>query len=372
MKTLRFAVALIFVSHSTGSQAKPAAEFTTSIIVSQDCIVTGAKPSTNGQAFIGAVAAVLLPMLVEMGIDALTADLKKIRTVKSSGEVYFDLYRLSAKKQPVLRMPGCITAITGEMKPQSRINEAPIRADTPVDAKSSEGTILKRLQDNGVAVDPGKLYSVIEIEVETSADRTAFRYAPRYVRVLKLMPGNGGKAQGLALNLSMSGAGASPNGTVYSLAPVSLGTVNEGLALDRLSDPDKLEQMKTGYLAMPGMSDLSLRAYFQDVITGKTSASYMPSNFKAELVQTQKPSDLAIFVANVLDKAKTKLSDAAGAAIKDMDPFKASQAKLDAQIAVAQARSDLADANAGTSDEKKALAQLKLDKAQAALDELNK
>lgn len=372
MNALRFAVALIFAFTSTVSQAKPAAEFTTSVIVSRDCIVTGTKPSANGQAFIGAVAAILLPMLIEMGIDALSTDLKKVRTVKSSGEVYFDLYGLSAKNQPILRMPGCITVITGEMKPQSRVNESPIHADTSIDANSSEGTILKRLNDNGVTVDTGKLYSVIEVEVETSADRTAFRYAPRYVRVLKLMPGNNGKAQGLVLNLSMSGAGASPNGTIYSLAPVSLGTASERLALDRVSDPDKIERMKTGYLAMPGMSDLSLRAYFQDMMTGKTSGSYMPSNFKAELVQTQKPSDLAVFVANVLDKAKPKLSEAAGTAIKDMDPFKVSQAKLDARIAVAQATADLADANAGTSDEKKALAKLKLDKAQAALDELNR
>lgn len=372
MNIVRLLAGCSLVVSSSLAHTEPKLNITTSVIASQSCIVTGDKPPAGGQAFIGAVAAILLPIVVELGIDALSSDLKKIRTVKSAGEIDFDLYELSNKRTPIRHMPGCITVVAGEMQEQSRINDTGIQGDTVIDAKSDEAAILTRLKDNGVVVATGKLYSVVEVEVETSADGTAFRYAPRYVRVLKLLPGNSAKAQGLALNLSMSGPGASPNGTVYSLAPIALGTATNALALDRVQHADKLKNMKTGYLAMPGMSDLSIRAYIQDIVAGKASGSYMPTNLKAELVQTQKPTDLALFISNMLEKAKPKISETVGTEIKSLDPFKASQVKLDADIAVAQATSDLADANAGTSEEKKTLAQLKLDKANAARDELNK
>lgn len=376
MKLLRLAILFALINPIAAARAAAPAP-KTKIVASGQCLMTAQSGDPKGNAFIGAVAAIVLPVLVELAVDAVVADLKKVRTLSSSGNLEMDLYQTGAgKTYPELQFPRCLTILTGNFADDAAVSLDDVKTDIvdKLDPEAGEDRLLARLNENGIAAAKGGLYSIVEVAVVPSNDRTAFQYEPRYVRVLQLMPGNRAAAQGLVLNLSLSGPGAAPNGTVYSLAPLSLGSVSAGFELHHEStDPvaqRKLAALRSGYLALPGMNDLSYRAYVRDIASGKTGRSYMPSNLKAELVQTQKPSDAALFVASVLDKSKAKTVEKAGTTIAELDPFKASQALLDAKIAVATAASELAEATAANNEPKKALATLKLEKANAALADL--
>lgn len=372
---------VVLSANTYAAPAPPALKAT--IIGSDSCLVTGTVAS-DGHALLPAIAAIVLPVVIELAIDATRDELKKVRTTARSGDVDFYLYKTLAPQAPgpdpkprgwnlrqaslVDQMPKCITILTGSMADQSNAAFKVDHVDTTVGIGANAEVLATRLKANGLDLEGRQLYSVVEIERIISDDGTAFKYAPRYVKVFRMLPGGGGaRSQGLVVNLSIRGAGASPNGTVYSLAPIDLGAVSAGFELHADRDADKMRE--TGYLVMPGMSDQAYRAYARDVALEKFGRSYMPVNFRAELVQTQKPGQTAEFIASVLDKAKPKISEAAGAYIKDLDPFKSSQARYDAQIALATAKAELVEA---TTQAKKDLATIKIAKAQAALDELDR
>lgn len=364
------AAAMTFTTSASAATA-PAPKPKTIVVTGSDCLITGKPQPVGQQNFLGAVLAILGPILVEMAIDGVTADLKKIRTVKSEGSLDFDLWKRSDdKKGLVLNVPPCFTVITGEFEEaRSQQLEDPVVATTLIGPNASEETLKKRLADNGIVAK--EIYHILEAKVVSSEDHTAFKYEPLYFRSVELMPGNGAKKQGLVYNITLRGPGASPWGSVYSLAPISFGEVGAGTELHPTPDAEKLKRLTTGSLVMPGMSETAYMAYFQDWKTGSI-ASFMPANLQAEVVQTKKPSDAALFLAGVLEKAKPKITEKVGAALNPDAAFTATQAKLDAEIALAEADKALADLRAAAAPDAAAIkiAELKAKKAKEKFDNL--
>jgi hypothetical protein len=365
------AAAMTFTT-TVAAAEKPAPKPTTIIVAAPDCLVTS-KPQADGQNFLGAIIAIVGPILVELAIDAFTADLKKVQTVKSEGSLDFNIWKRTAdNKGLVLNVPPCFTVITGEFDgSESGRRSAPVDTSTLVGPDAPPATLTKRLTQNGINVT--RLYSVFEVKVIASDDRTGFKFEPVYFRNVELMPGNKAARQGLVYNLALRGPGATPWGSAYALAPISLGDVAAGTELHMATSKgaEKLKKLTTGYLAMPGMSETAYAAYVQDW-KDKNILEFMPGNLQAEVVQTKKPSDAALFLASILEKAKPKISEKVGAALDPDAAFTASQAELDAEIALAEAKKVLADLKAAATPDQAAIniADLKVKKAQEKLDNL--
>ena len=192
---------------------------------------------------------------------------------------------------------------------------------------------------------------MLELLCKEAVDCTAFRYEPAYMRVFDLMPGNRAKKQGLVYTVSITGPGAAPDGTSYSVAPISFGSVDgefevTDIVLNASEIPQrnpkllpKLAKRKTGWLAIPGISDASKRSYFLNLSNGTAGGSkYMPYRIKADVVQTQKPSNAAKLLAKILSGSKDGLATKVGELVAPSDDFAKGQAKLSAQAAVYDAQ----------------------------------
>lgn len=385
--TKKFAagLAIVAILHATtaGAATPTKAPIKTAIVGSSECLIT-ALPSPQGEkaAFLPALLAILVPVLVDKAIDAVSTELKRVKTDSSTGKLDYELFEYSfpAKNPdgtvpasfPTIRQPMCLTIITGRFSgDRGALRETAVKTDVAIPAGATREVLQARLRDNDYGNLAEGLMSVFEVELIPSEDRTAFTYLPRYYKAFELLPKHGAKTQGVVYNLSMLGSGPTPNGTQYSLASIKVGDVSAGLELPR----NKLAKMETGYIDMPGLSTPSYRAYKQRRALGPDGTArfrFMPVSLKAELVQTQNPSDAAVFVANVLAGAKAKIVEKVGSELAVKDPFVASQSLYDAKIAAATATVELSAARAANNQDAIAVAQLKLDKANALIAELQK
>lgn len=325
----------------------------TLVVIGNECLVTSRTPVAQQQALIGAVAAIIVPVLVELAIDNISNDLKKVRKQESSGSVDINLWQRPEEGTGLaLAMPNCITSLTGDFSAGQSRRLAEVNTSVAVEPGADLETVLSRLAANGIIAT--KLYHVAESQVGWSPDQTAFNLKPVYLKSFELMPGNGASKQGVVYNISLRGPGASPWGTTYALAPVSVGEVSNGFELHlRAADPaqqKKLAGLETGFMTIPGMSEAAYQSYVKDW-SKREIDTFMPANLQIGVVQTKKPSDAAVFLATVLDKAKPKIVEKAGAAVNPDGPFNESQAMLEAEIAWKKAAKAVADANAlGTAD----------------------
>lgn len=360
----------------TSAAAAPVAKPQTLVFTGSECLVTAeAPPPDSPQNIIGPILAIVAPILVELAIDAVVTDLKKVRTVKSEGSLNLNLWKRPDQGSGLLlNMPRCITVVTGEFRSGttgerlSAVNKA-----TAVEDDAPVATLLKRLSDNGIGAT--RIYHVFEAQAVTSGDNTAFNYEPVYFRSEELMPGNRASKQGLVYNVALRGPGASPWGTAYALAPISLGEVESGtrwhLRSTDEAEREKLRKLTTGALSTPGMSEHAYLAYVRDW-NSRSIQEFMPANLQVEVVQTKKPSDAAVFLATVLEKAKPKITERAGAAVNPDGPFNESQASLEAEITLLEAEKALASLEAATPQDAGAIniAKLKVRKAKEKFENL--
>lgn len=344
---------LAAVSLCSYSVEAEAAKPKTLVMIGDECLVTSLTPADQQQALIGAVAAIVVPILVELAIDGISTELKKVHKQDSSGSVDFNLWQRPAQGSGLaLAMPGCITTITGEFSAGESKRLDKVNTTVAVQPGADLDTLESRLAANGITAT--KVYHVAESQIGWSPDHTAFNLKPTYVRTLELMPGNGPKKQGLVFNVALRGPGASPWGSTYALVPIPVGEVTDGFELHlRSTDVNqqkKLAGLATGYMTIPGLSEAAYQSYVRDW-SKRAIDSFMPANLQVEVVQTKKPSDAAVLLAAALDKAKSKIVEKAGAAVNADGPFNESQASLEAEIAWRKAAKALSDATAlGTTD----------------------
>lgn len=370
------------------AEAKPS----TIVIAHDRCVLSDIKPDgAEGSNFFGALLAIVAPVVVKISIDALVAELERVRTVKSTGSTEGYLFAVQPGQRSLTsNMPACITMVTGTFKGNYTRTEVNYGAgnSTLLEPTASVDEILNRLGAH-IALDQrdraAKIYSILEVRIVPSVDNTAFRYQPAYMRVFDLMPGNSADKQGLVYNISMAGPGASPDGTVYSLAPVSFGSVNAGFEVTDTrknaagvvqTDPaltEKLLNRQTGWLAIPGMSEAARASYYRDLSSGLVGGnSYMPITIKAEVIQTQKPSDAALLIAKILSGSRDAVAAEVGKQLAPGDDFADGQALLAAQAAVYDAQAALTAARNAENPNPDTIrsAEIKLEIAQNALANL--
>jgi hypothetical protein len=381
------AVALIF--HASAASAQPAETappVSTRVIAAPNCLVTYDPPPPGAKAFLPGVLAILAPIVVDFAIKAVSAELKKVPVPKkSAGSVDFDLFAASIKAAsfPQLEFPQCFTILTGRFADSQSRKLSSVESRTGVRPGSDRSVLTQRLSDNGIE-GGDQLLSILEVQVEMSQDRTGYRYVPVYYRLFELLPGQSAKKQGVAYTLSLLGPGPTSNGTTYSAANVTIGEVSAPMELHRDMQDSKLLKrlaaLRTGWLSMPELSTPAYRAFqrWRSSNNAQDTATFalMPVTWQAELVQTRKPSQIALLVAQMLDGAKDSIVAKVKEETAVPDAFAESQALLDARIAVSTAELELAQASAATDlppDQKQmkiSAAQLKKQKAVAALREL--
>lgn len=380
------AVALILhASAASAESAKTALPVTTRVIAAPNCLITHDPPPPGATAFLPGLVAILAPVVVDFAIKAVSAELKKVRITKSAASVDFDLFSAGSKAAtfPQLEFPQCFTILTGRFADSQSLKLSTVDSRTGVRPGSDRSMLTRRLSENGIQ-GGDQLLSVLEVQVEISQDGTGFRYVPVYYRLFELLPGQGATKQGVAYTLALLGPGPTSNGTTYSAANVIIGEVSAPIELHRGMQESKLLKrlaaLRTGWLSMPELSTPAYRAFQRwrssNIPREPATFALMPVTWQAELVQTRNPSQVGLFVAQMLDGARDSIVAKVKEETAVPDAFAESQALLDARIAVSTAELELAQASAATDlpSEQKQMkihaAELKKQKAVAALSEL--
>ena len=411
-------------SHASGVlQAAPQkTEVQTLVFTGSDCLLTSDQRPAEVQGIFTVILGFLFPLAVEYAFDAVSEELTKVRKKSSKGDVEFHLWErktasLSAETEeayaalygdqdvpePILnsleyRMPSCVTSITAEFTAdqKSRVLESVAR-QSAVKADPAANDLRQRLADNGI--NPAKIHHVFEVRVAGSADRTSYRYVPVLAGVYEFIPGNRASKQGVVFAISLQGPGATPWGTTYSGASISLGEVRAGLVLDSRSDRQasltRLGKLTTGELIYPGISDAAYHAVRRDhgepVLIETADGNevplldtldrevreyqvnqFMPAKLQIEVTQTKKPGDAARVAAALLSKIKPKASSWVGGEFDEDAEFKAEQELQTAEIAYRKAEQALAGLNCDqTSSTACDIAKLERNKTREAWERLN-
>lgn len=402
----------------------------TLVFASDKCLLTTPKIEAieDADRLFAAVLGFLFPLAVDFVFDEVSSSLTKVRKKTSTGNLEFHLWERPqptfAKGDPnanskkvrgtdlTYKFPRCVTVLTGRFKgePKSKFSSEFDFSEPVIHAKQDASIFVDRLSSNGITFD--NLNFAFEAELKMSEDKTSYSYEPVFVAAYELIPGNRRKKQGLVLELALEGPGATPWGTAYSTATISLGDTEAGRVLnDYAGDKDgkSLDKLNTGKLLFPGISQDALAAYRRDKgsqealsldwLDGQPAAcsddnpilakevalgldckgkvysefkvtQFMPARFRATWTQTRKPSDLEKTVAALLGKAKPKASAWVGERFDSDAKFKASQNELDLEIKYreATAAAEKLRNDPAATQEAKAIAKLKEQKAKEAWD----
>lgn len=367
--------------HAVGSgysKQSQAIDTETRLYVSRDCLITDNAATQAGQkGLFAAILGVIVPLVIDSTIDLVVDELKKIRKEESTGKLYAPLYVYDPASgasapdwDPNLN---CFTAITGKFSPgphNSTVKASSWNFSSPAPSGQASNTpnesnpaVIQRLRDNRILLADDMYESIFETRIVFEEDETAFRLESQYLHVASLQEGLS-RSAGQVYTWQINGPGTSPNKEVYALASIDLGTVKPGTEITKAKflDP-KTKGQKTGLIAKVGMTKASLAAFKKQ----PKAIGYTPAFIQMTNTQTKKPGKAAELVAALLKGAKTNISTAVTEAIVPADQDALDASILDARIAVATA---LAAKAAGPTQEAKDLADLQLEKACNALEEL--
>lgn len=263
--------------------------------------------------FIGALAAIFLPILVEKLLGTAAAALKKAgepQTLRDSGRLPTYLYQLAKSKD------------SSELKlnPEFK-NIIVVRGsfDNSDDDPPSidESPTVDALRRGGIPV--RELALVYETQVEIAEDGTALRYVGRYLEVKRFIEDGDEESprkdrRTLVLSLMISGVGQKEGEPVLSLAMINLGELNGGAILEA----DDLTSRQSSWLGGLAISQASLTA-IENMEPSDTSVNVMPITIEVSIAETKSGNAALKFIGDVLDAAKTDVAKTVSGEVLDRD-----------------------------------------------------
>ncbi|MFN2492354.1 MAG: hypothetical protein ABR501_05660 [Pyrinomonadaceae bacterium] len=313
----------------------------TRVYVRKQCILSEfdfkqEQKNGNAAAFPAALA-IFVPILIEKGLGAVSAALKKAgaaETLKDSGRLPTYLYHLARTGQnkgfslnPNL---GCVLVVRGSFTGPDPEDISKINFTRPGifvgDDDQSENNRLRRLHDARIPV--SEISSLYEAAIKTSNDKTALYYEGRFLEVNAFQGSRSSNSRSMVVSLTIYAPGAKEGESVLSLALVNLGDVKKGLVLG----PQDLRSQRSSWLGGLGISEGVLTAIGKlqpDPNKPNDPLPVMPVTVEGMFVETDKGSKALQFIAEVLDASKADLSKAAKDEIA-RDPKKEAAAAEDA------------------------------------------
>jgi hypothetical protein len=348
----------------------------TIVFAAESCLLTGSPNGRNiGEKGIGsAVAATVLPLVIEYGISKLVKKLNEVETKTSKGAIYADLYKATKDDKSLSIDPSlnCITAVTARVDTdlsrgdfiRDRFNLFNELSETrsgskkaPVDEILTRINSAFKLKDD-MAITQDEFYSVYEFALRPESDHSAFRIQNRYLYVHKMLTKK--SKAGLAYVTEITGPGVSEEKPTYVTMTKNFKIVNA---------PHEVKQGKfkpglSGLYQTPGMSKSSMSKYVQDYVNDNINSSkgYTPVKIQVSNIQTVKPKKIESFVASLLEDGKDSIVKSISEAILPPDT---SAQVLDAQIAYQTA---IAAHTTAITSEAKELACLQAKKAYIDLE----
>lgn len=283
---------------------EPAPRYDTRVFIRNNCLI---RPKPQAE-FVGALAAIFLPMLIEKLLGGAGAALKKAgsdETLKDAGRLPTYLYQLTRGNEKKLKLNPdlkCVIVVRGSF---DKSGEAQPTDVTPSVSKLRNGKILVR-----------EIALVYEAAVEIADDNTALRYEGRYFEVNRFLGSNpkknkSGDRRAIVVSIAISGAGEKEGEPVLSLAMINIGEVNGGTILE----PDDLAAKQSSWLGGLAITDASLKAIetgeFSNHQKGSTEPiNVMPVTIDAVVAETSSGNAALKFIGEVLDASKTDAAKA--------------------------------------------------------------
>ncbi|WP_299980474.1 hypothetical protein [uncultured Pseudoteredinibacter sp.] len=361
-----FMLTLVACSHAPTKESKSSPR--TIALLSDQCLMT--RNLAKQQAGLG-VASVVLPYILDYGISYVAKKLSEVKKVESASEFYAPLYASNEGGYPEFDPRfKCVTVVTAntDFSPDGYFslpkNQKVTVARSPAQIRNNVDTrelAHKILIDAKIIKSERDFYSVYEFELVNAQDDSAFRVKDRYLLVDKLLTGK--NKSNVVYTLTVSGPGVSENGVTLSSLVLNLGGVEKGTR----KEYEDISTNLSGLYKTIGISPESWMYYIQN-IAGKNHTGYtglMDSRVAISMVQINKPSEAAKFVANFLENNKSKISKAITAkAFPEDNTTKI----LESTIAAQSAKIEFDSANKGTTQCR--LAKNKIDLACSSLTTL--
>jgi hypothetical protein len=388
--------------HPTASAQKSVSLFIVAILFSLP-ILTLAKPIVLGDAsdqrvetrvyleprcfaseeaprVVMAIAAVLLPIIIEKAIGAASGAIRsagKKEPLQDSGRTPIYLYKVrdeipenakpavtasvsgpapsatpSPSPTPIRKIElnpslngGCVIIVRGKFDSNSiaKPSTSPTPSPSPQPSLAfetnnpqlfgaddeSEAKRIKRLNDIGIPVK--EIALLFEAKVTVSDDRTAIRYESQYLEI-KTFQGKRSqdKPRGVVINIAMNGAGAKEDASLMSLATINLGEVSRKANGERIiMTPKSLEGYKTGWLSGPLMTK-DVITLIQNLDLGDEKyKEVFPATIVGTVTETENGSAALRFIADLLDATKKDVAkEISGELLKDREAEASKEANV--------------------------------------------
>jgi hypothetical protein len=270
--------------------------YETRVYVRDKCVV---NPRPQQAEFIGALAGIFLPVLIEKLLGGLGGALKKAgdpEKLQDSGRLPTYLYQLtSVNAKNVLRINpelGCVLVVRGMF------------AGAPATIENAdEANRIQRLRDARIPV--SEIAVLYEAEIMLSDDGTALRYEGRFFEINKFQGGRSPKQpRAVVLGLSITGAGDKEGEPVLSLALTNVGQVAAGTVMNA----DQLTSRRSSWLGGLAISDASLKAIetikFPDPNNPSRPFGIMPVTIEGTITETDDGNKALKFIGDILDATK--------------------------------------------------------------------
>ncbi|MFN2578869.1 MAG: hypothetical protein ABR607_14405 [Pyrinomonadaceae bacterium] len=348
-------------------------DYETRVYIRRQCFLSRTSPREVDKKFIGPLAAIFVPVLIEKALGGLAGALKKAgaeETLRDSGQLPTYLYRLMQQtvrnkgrdevKHNLELNPdlGCVLVVRGLFA--NREEEAPAntvfaRRISTEDSDAATNERIRLLNDNGIHVT--QIAVLYEAEIDFAEDKTALRYTSRFLQVNDFQGDRSHQRRAMVITVAITGAGQKEGEPLLSLVMVNLGQVSKNTVLG----PEDLRNKRSSWVGGLAISDASLAAIatiqFPPPKPGETRAyvQIMPVTVEGVIAETDEGSKALRFIADVLDSTKADVSKTLSAEIlKDRG-----KEKQEAADAVEKLRGDEEGAYAAFLDAKADRAKLK-------------
>jgi len=310
----------------------------TRVYVRKQCLLSEPDklqpPRVNQPQFLGALASIFVPLLVDKGLSAVSGALRSAgapETLRASAKLPTYLYQLTRNgEQRNLDLNsdlGCVIVVRGTFSSVDPPDQSTIRPFTDRgvlsgDSEVDENRRIRRLVQNQIPV--SSIAALYEAAIIKSNDKAALHYEGRFLEVNAFQGGRSSKTRGMVVSLAIYSPTARENETLLSLALQNVGDVDLGT----VAGPNQLGSKRSSWLGGVGMTDAAVTALGKLKVDNGQTIGVMPVTLEAQFVEVEKGNKTLVFIADVLDAKKEPLTKAISDQILEGD--KREKAEADA------------------------------------------